>query len=568
MRKFTFSLTLSLGIALVGCATLAPLTPAPEAVSPQVLPAFEPGDLVLRLRMGDSRIVQTITGDPVAVYDANDVDKLVITGFVKVGDAFVPMNVSGKPTTENATDRLKLETTGDRRYFVLKNLPAEQTYGFQARAFDAQGKQISKDADSITPVTFVRHTYVETADIPLRLVDKPFVATAKAQLSFPDGLDQTDRVVVTLFKKGPLEVKVAGPFVIFAAELQNTRTLLLGGLAPETTYVLKAEARAANDEVLASASNEWKVENDRNLGTKTLALSFETQVTTISGGSDGFNVVNVPLAQARYIAPYGMTLGDDGAVYVADQYNSAIRRLDLNGNVTTWAGIPYPEAMTRDASGNLYATSGATFKVYKITGQDTYTTYAGNGSGSGLDALTNSLPGVCVDPQNQLYVTGWDTLWKYTAPGQRTTGSFGRLEGLHSDSQGNIYAGDVSRHIIIKIASESVAPVTVAGSGAGGIEDGPVLTAKLSRPRSLALSGDTLYFTDDGYIRQLKGGRVKTLAGGPANNGGTFRDGKGSEARFGMFLGGLVVLPDGNLVVSDMDNRRIRKIVLPNSPKN
>ncbi|MNR94391.1 hypothetical protein D3C72_254660 [compost metagenome] len=84
-----------------------------------------------------------------------------------VGDAFVPMSATGKPTTEDAADRLKIETTDrHQRTFVFKNRPPDQAYRFQARAYDTQENLISKDADSFSDVTFTR---VEVANTPTGL---------------------------------------------------------------------------------------------------------------------------------------------------------------------------------------------------------------------------------------------------------------------------------------------------------------------------------------------------------------------------------------------------------------
>jgi DNA-binding beta-propeller fold protein YncE len=58
-------------------------------------------------------------------------------------------------------------------------------------------------------------------------------------------------------------------------------------------------------------------------------------------------------------------------------------------------------------------------------------------------------------------------------------------------------------------------------------------------------------------------GVVSTLAGGGSSHGsGAFADGVGTNARFS-YPSGIIVLPNGNLVVADTVNHRIRLITMP-----
>src|SRR5437764_4342851 len=59
--------------------------------------------------------------------------------------------------------------------------------------------------------------------------------------------------------------------------------------------------------------------------------------TTIAGGEAGF--ADGPAAQSKFNAPCGVCAGPDGAVYVADTGNHAIRRIK-DGQVSTLAGGP------------------------------------------------------------------------------------------------------------------------------------------------------------------------------------------------------------------------------------
>ncbi|MNX44756.1 Serine/threonine-protein kinase PknD [compost metagenome] len=597
MRKYTLSLTLAVGLALVGCSTLAPLTPTPGTVSPQTQPAFEPGDLVLRLQVGDSRTLQA-GGSPVVVYDVSDVAKLVITPYLKVGDAFVPMSTTGKPTTEEAGDRLSIDTTDrHQRTFVFKNLPADQTYRFRAQAYDAQNTLISKDADSFSDVTFTRFTYANTPTLQLKLKDKPFVGTAKATVRFALDMGATHHVVVELYKKGTPDVKVGTAVEIAAADFGSGRMLTLGGLAPKTTYLLKAEARAQNETVLTSGSVEWVVDDDQELADQTLTLSFEPQVSTYAGSTSGDQ--DGTLATALFGQLASMARAQNGDLYVADSAYHRIRRIDTAGNVTTFAGsgamanvagngtaasIMNPMGLAIDSLGNLFVASHGGNAILKITPNQEVSIFAGSGmpgsaEGQGAAASFNRPNGLCVDSQDNLYVAdaenhrirkitpgGIVSTWAGSTlgfnDGNGTSAQFNYPLGLAIDAAQNLYVAD-SSGLRIRTISPTRDVATLAGTGLSGFQDGPASSATFLAPFALSVGPDgSVYVSDLLRVRRIKGGQVTTVAGGMMPGS---VDGPGAQAQFFLAYGSLF-LPDGSLLVADTS--RIRRIVNPQSAAN
>jgi glucose/arabinose dehydrogenase len=65
-------------------------------------------------------------------------------------------------------------------------------------------------------------------------------------------------------------------------------------------------------------------------------LTPDGQVSTLAGGDRGF--ADGPGQTARFSTPSGLALAPDGTLFVADTGNNAIRRVAPDGSVTTIAG--------------------------------------------------------------------------------------------------------------------------------------------------------------------------------------------------------------------------------------
>ncbi len=107
-------------------------------------------------------------------------------------------------------------------------------------------------------------------------------------------------------------------------------------------------------------------------------------------------------------------------------------------------------------------------------------------------------------------------------------------------------------------AAQTVQPY--AGSGAEGLEDGPLADAQLAQPSAIATDGKTIYFNDpeSSSVRMIVDGNVKTIVGtGLFDFGDT--DGAGDQVRLQHALG-LTVGPDGKLYIADTYNSKIKVI--------
>lgn len=101
---------------------------------------------------------------------------------------------------------------------------------------------------------------------------------------------------------------------------------------------------------------------------------------------------------------------------------------------------------------------------------------------------------------------------------------------------------------------------TVAGTGQPGTEDGWRHTASFSDPFGIAFDKHSNVIVADGgqsnrIIRITEKGEVQTIAGSTEG----FADGSALEARFNT-PSGIVIDKDGNIIIADTSNNRIRKL--------
>jgi sugar lactone lactonase YvrE len=156
-----------------------------------------------------------------------------------------------------------------------------------------------------------------------------------------------------------------------------------------------------------------------------------------AGNTDGAGLL------ARFNEPYAIAFDQVGNLYVTDNNNHTIRKIDSNGQVVTFAGrsgeqghvdgigkdakFSWPVGIATDRSGNVYVTSNDTIR--KINPIGMVTTLAGragqSGSADGIGeaALFSSPASLVVDPSGNVYVCdyGNSTIRKITPNGVVTT---------------------------------------------------------------------------------------------------------------------------------------------------
>lgn len=248
------------------------------------------------------------------------------------------------------------------------------------------------------------------------------------------------------------------------------------------------------------------------------------EVQVIAGtGTPGY--LDGAAAVARFRDPRAIVIdGARGRTYIADSGNHVIRLLSANGVVSTFAGSGQPEdrdggstqagfkepsALAIDMDGNLYVADTGNDKVRRITLDGVVTTLAGANrdgfaNGAALSALFNKPQGIAVRDsavfvadtnnhvlrkiENGIVSTFAGTGHPGSVDGAASNADFKQPVGLGFNSAGELIVADSGNHQIRRVAAGVV--TTIAGSGTPGFVDGTILsTVQYKQPFGVAVEG-------------------------------------------------------------------------------
>jgi sugar lactone lactonase YvrE len=300
---------------------------------------------------------------------------------------------------------------------------------------------------------------------------------------------------------------------------------------------------------------------------------------------------------AIFNRPADLVRDRGGVLYVADAGNDLIRRVAPDGTVTVLAGsgmkgytdgashsarFNNPTGIAIDSQGNLYVADTGNDLIRKISVEGVVTTLAGlgergYGDGSGRTARFNAPTAIVIDGHGDLLVadSGNDLIRKVTPDGAVTTyagaaergyadgdlhtAKFNAPAALAFDARGNLYVADTGNDAIRRIAPDG-AVTTYAGAGERGYAGGSASDARFNAPSGLVFDQDgALYVADTGndLIRRIApDGTVSTFAGAPQRG---FADGAARSARFNA-PARLLLDPIGVFYIADEGNNMIRRL--------
>ena len=317
-------------------------------------------------------------------------------------------------------------------------------------------------------------------------------------------------------------------------------------------------------------------------------------ITTVAGNGtasysgDGGQAIN-----AELYLPIGMTTDAAGNLYIADMANNRVRKISTSGIITTIAGvgpvgvgagsyggdggpatsaqISSPYGVTFDVAGNLYIADEGNQRIRKIDTAGIISTIAGNGnggfSGDGGPAINATFDptGIAIDAIGNLYIADYDNNRIRmvnssgiinTIAGNGTQGVSGdnglatiaELSGPFGvvlDAAGNLYISDEGNARIRKVNTSGIIS-TIASTG--------------TYPAGITLDAfNNLYIAGrwDNRIHKLDTlGVITSIAGNGANN----YSGDGGQATAAALDMPMSITVDalGNLYISDYANNRIR----------
>ena len=334
-------------------------------------------------------------------------------------------------------------------------------------------------------------------------------------------------------------------------------------------------------------------------------------ISTIAGtGEWGYRGDGGPATQAELRYPSGLTVDGAGNLYIADEGNHRVRRVDaVTGTISTIAGtgewgyggdggpaieaqLRYPSGVTVDGAGSFYVADSGNHRIRKVSAvTGTINTIAGTGEwgyrgdgGPAIEARLGYPQAVAVDHVGNLYIADFhnnrirkvdaatgtiSTIagtgeWGYSGDGgPASQAQLGYPEGVAVDGPGNLYVSD-SRNNRIRMVSAFTGTIsTIAGTGEWGYsgDGGPAIEAQLRYPEGLTVDGaGNLYIADGRRVRKVDAttGTISTIAGtGEWGYGGD--GGPATQAQL-RYPSGLTVDGAGNLYIADGSNYRIRKV--------
>jgi hypothetical protein len=230
-------------------------------------------------------------------------------------------------------------------------------------------------------------------------------------------------------------------------------------------------------------------------------------ITTVAGtGFRGFSGDGFPATSASLGDPSGVAVDAFGNLFIADERNHRIRRVDAasgiittvagngirgfsgDGGLATSASLRNPFDVALDAAGNLFIADASNHRIRRVDAASGIITTV---AGGGFSVFPDIGDG-----------------------GPATSASLAFPTGVAVDAAGNLFIADNSNQRIRRVAPSGVI-TTVAGDGSFGFsgDGGPATQASLAGPRGVAVdSAGSLFIADERNHRIRRVGISQTPA--------------------------------------------------------
>lgn len=339
-------------------------------------------------------------------------------------------------------------------------------------------------------------------------------------------------------------------------------------------------------------------------------------IATLAGNNTaGFSGDGGAATAGQLNNPTALAVDAAFSLYIADTLNHTIRQVQVNGIISTVAGVGIagyggdgaaataaglnlPCGVFVDPAGNIFIGDSGNAVVREVTRSNgfinniagQYLLFGSSGDGASANLAELNLPcGVALDSSNNLYIADInnDRIREMSSPsgtistfagsgpiGTLGDGGLAFLADLYAPRSvlvapsGNIYIADTDNHRIRMVSNGRIS--TVAGNGLPGFAgDGDkAVNAELNRPIGIALDqAGNLYIADSQNFRIRRvapSGVITTIAGN--GRAGYSGDGGPATAATLNFPAGVAVDTTGKVYIADTQNNVIRLLTPPANP--
>ncbi|MEU2793658.1 NHL repeat-containing protein [Streptomyces sp. NPDC007100] len=246
------------------------------------------------------------------------------------------------------------------------------------------------------------------------------------QLNWPHGVALDKNGNLYIAERGNHRVRRVTPQGIITTVAGNGQAGYVSDGGPATATKLYSPSAVAVDD----AGNLYIADLDNHRIRK---VDTAGVITTVAGnGTAGYISDGGPATATPINTPTGVAVDLQGNLYFAEWNNHRVRKVDTRGIITTAAGngqagyvsdggpatatkLYHPAGLRADANGNLYIADNSNHRVRKVDTRGIITTVAGNGTAGyvsdGGPATATSLNGpldVCLDDAGHLYIAESD----------------------------------------------------------------------------------------------------------------------------------------------------------------
>lgn len=412
----------------------------------------------------------------------------------------------------------------------------------------------------------------------------------------------------------PTDVVVDERDNVFIADRNNNRIRKIGAQGVITTFMGTGDTDFNGDNEIAPETslhlpfalaihpdNKLVVVDRSHFRVRSVGLKDYVVRTVAGNGKELFKGDAGPGPGATLNTPSGIVIDSHGNILFADLQHHRIRKLAPDGIITTFAGngregnegnggpamsasLFMPSTMAIDREDNVYVVNrlGNGWVIRKISAQGgTISHFAGNGQqgaegdgGPAVEASFYTISDIATDKEGNVYISDSTSrsIRKISRDGiirkvlDETMVPMGEEFHPNSvlvDDEGTLYFSDSGSSRIAKISTDGTLKII---GGTGEFKDsgdgGPAVSAGIRSPGGLVMDRDgALYVAEEqtARIRKINADGIISLVAGTGETGFSGDQGPANQAQVKSPFR-MVMDEAGNLIFTDRDNNRIRKI--------